>query len=236
MVDCGSVGNLTGDEPAKTTATAASKGGKKARMSKRDKPLNVSGVGNGSQKCEIDVIMPLALPTTDGKAIAVEYKAPVIPQSKVPMLLGLAALRRLNAIIDFGHLEIHLPGPGHEGRLHEQLLSALPPGSKSIECKIAPSGHLVIPCDRYSDIDRSGGVQQEHVTALPTSTASSGVFQDVEMNALEQEVLQNYIDDMTSGGSQRTLLQHIERFVTEENAAHRSVPAQENPAASSNAP
>jgi hypothetical protein len=42
MVDCGSVGNLTGDEPAKTTAKAASRGGRKVRMTTRDKPLNVS--------------------------------------------------------------------------------------------------------------------------------------------------------------------------------------------------
>jgi hypothetical protein len=112
MVDCGSVGNLAGEEPAKATAKAASRGGKQVRMTKRDKPLNVSGVGNGSQKCEVDVIMPLALPTTDGKAIAVEYKAPVIPDSIVPLLLGLAALRRLNAIIDFG---ITSPRPRSRG-------------------------------------------------------------------------------------------------------------------------
>ena len=51
IVDPGSVGNLCGDKWAKDIATAAVRAGEKPEHKKRARPLDVSGVGNGSQAC-----------------------------------------------------------------------------------------------------------------------------------------------------------------------------------------
>ena len=51
LIDPGSVGNLCGDQWARSVAVAAKKAGRELSYKRRATPLNVSGVGHGSQKC-----------------------------------------------------------------------------------------------------------------------------------------------------------------------------------------
>jgi hypothetical protein len=46
-------------------------------------------------------------------------------------------------------LKIHFLGPGNYN-----LNPSLPAGTESYQCELSPSGHIVLPCSRYSGIDR----------------------------------------------------------------------------------
>ena len=61
LIDPGSVGNLCGDRWAHKVAQAAKNAGREPSYERRSTPLNVSGVGHGSQKCVYDCTLPVAL-------------------------------------------------------------------------------------------------------------------------------------------------------------------------------
>ena len=98
IIDPGSVGNLCGDKWAREVATLAFQNGHKPRNEKRPRPLEVSGVGNGSQKCHYDCTLPVAFRTKSGnqKSVLGNLTSPAVANSELPGLLGLKALIRNN--------------------------------------------------------------------------------------------------------------------------------------------
>ena len=101
VVDPGSVGNLSGDSWCREVAAAAARHGKRPSYERRPRPLQVSGVGNGSQKCQYDCKLPVALRKKDGETISMGVMTtPTVSQSQLPGLLGLTALRKNRAILD----------------------------------------------------------------------------------------------------------------------------------------
>ena len=165
LLDIGSVGNLAGDAWVKDQATVAVDNKRKPEQYKRERPLSVSGVGNGSQSCEFNCRLPIAIPNQSGKFTKGTFDTPTVPKSMLPALLGLDSTRRCRGIIDTNTLVLHLCGPGDY-----DLMAALPAGTESIQCKIAPSGHMVIPCAEFAELDkrqRYGGLEVEHEVALP---------------------------------------------------------------------
>ena len=111
----------------------------------RPRPLKIGGVGRGEQVCYLDKRLPVALRTTNGtRVIHGEVLTPVVDSSSLPGLLGLNALRRNRAVLDFNTLQLHFCGPGNY-----DLQTGLPPGTESFQCEIAPSGHIVLPCCEY---------------------------------------------------------------------------------------
>jgi len=165
LLDIGSVGNLAGDEWVKHHATIAVNHNRKPEQYKRDRALNVSGVGNGSQSCEFNCKLPIAIPNRSGKFTKGSFDTPTVPKSMLPALLGLDSTRRCRGIIDTNTMVLHLCGPGDY-----DIASALPAGTESIQCEIAPSGHMVIPCSEFAELDkreRHGGLEIEHEVALP---------------------------------------------------------------------
>ena len=60
IIDPGSLGNLCGDKWAKAVAQAAARSGKNPTYEQRTKPLNVSGVGHGSQSAPFDCTLPIS--------------------------------------------------------------------------------------------------------------------------------------------------------------------------------
>ena len=72
--------------------------------------------------------------------------APAVANSDLPGLLGLTALRKNRAIIDFSTMMMYFTGPGEY-----DLSRALPPGTDCFQCELAPSGHMVVPCCEYGD-------------------------------------------------------------------------------------
>ena len=108
---------------------------------------------------------------TDGTHSKGTFQIPVVNNSSLPGLLGLQSMRDRNAILDMKTLQLHLCGPGDY-----DLLSALPPGTESFQCELAPSGHLVLPCSEYAGVDRdeAGSLDTAADLALLSSTANQG--------------------------------------------------------------
>ena len=147
IIDPGSVGNLCGDRWAKTVAQAAARSGRTPSYEKRSKPLNVSGVGHGSQAAPFDCKLPISLKHNDSHAVSSgTVTTPAVANSDLPGLLGLTALRKNKAIIDFSTLTMYFTGPGNY-----DLNKSLPPGTDCFQCELAPSGHMVIPCCEYDN-------------------------------------------------------------------------------------
>jgi len=84
---------------------------------------------------------------------------PSVSKSELPGLLGLAALRKNRAILDFSTLELYFCGPGEY-----ELGKAMPPGTDVFQLEVAPSGHLVLPCCNYSPGAATSSV--EHTLTL----------------------------------------------------------------------
>ena len=145
IIDPGSVGNLCGDKWAKEVAIFAHKNGCKPTHFKRDTPLDVCGVGKGSQQCLYDCHLPIALQTdTEQNALVGTLKTPAVSDSDLPGLLGLTALRRNRAVLDFTTLKLYFCGPADY-----DVANALPEGTDTFQLQTAPSGHIVLPCCEF---------------------------------------------------------------------------------------
>ena len=75
----------------------------------------------------------------------------------------------MRAVIDVATNRIYLTGSGEY-----DLSSIMPPGTQTIQCVDAPSGHMVIPCDLYEQLDEPRRVKQE-VRSLPVETEEIGI-------------------------------------------------------------
>ena len=128
-------------------AQAAARNGKKPTYEKRTKALNVSGVGHGSQSAPYDCTLPISLKQVDGLTVSSgTVTTPAVADSDLPGLLGLTALRKNKAIIDFSTMMMYFAGPDEY-----DLSKALPPGTDCFQGELAPSGHMVVPCCEYDD-------------------------------------------------------------------------------------
>ena len=67
-----------------------------------------------------------------------------VHNSKLPGLMGLNALIKNRALLDFRTQELYFLGPGDY-----DLTKAVPAGTDVFDLERAPSGHLVIPCCEY---------------------------------------------------------------------------------------
>ena len=125
----------------------AARNGHTPSYDRRARPLNVSGVGHGSQKAPFDCKLPVALqPVAGSRPVVGSVKIPAVTDSDLPGLLGLASLVKNRAILDFNTLTLYFLGPGDY-----KLEEALPPGTDAYQCERAPSRHLVLPCCEYKD-------------------------------------------------------------------------------------
>lgn len=105
----------------------------------------MSGVGHGAQQCHYDCSLPVALRPSDSNESSIgNIVIPAVHKSELPGLLGLTALRKNNAILDFATLELHFQGPGRQ-----PLRQHLPAGTETFPLELAPSGHMVLPCCEY---------------------------------------------------------------------------------------
>jgi len=93
------------------------------------------------------------------------YKAPCVPNSTLPALMGLESLEQSRAVIDCNTGKVYFLGPGDY-----KLADCLPPGTKCIQCEHAPSGHLMMPIDEFGPLDaeeKNGGLEIEKEVVLP---------------------------------------------------------------------
>ena len=164
------MGNLAGDKWAREVSAMAITNKRRPEQVRRDRPLTVSGVGTGTQKCTHNVKLPIAMCRTDGTHSSGSFQVPVVPNSELPGLLGLQSMRDRVAILDMNKLQLHFCGPGDY-----DLVRHLPPGTETFQCEIAPSGHLVIPCCEYEGVDREarGSLDTGPAIALAATTSDN---------------------------------------------------------------
>ena len=113
-------------------------------------------MGKGSQECRYNSHLPCAI-STDTGIIKGIFKTPCVPDSDLPALLGLQSLRECRAIIDTVNLKCYFLGPGDF-----DLSTAMPPGTKCIQCIPAASGHMMMPVDCFEQLDveeKNGGLE-----------------------------------------------------------------------------
>lgn len=125
------------------------------------KPMFVQGIGEGQQKCEWTVQIPIACRlSVGGKLVCLNYfQAPVVGGSgtNLPALLGLRSLTALSATLCMREgkeaLYVPLPGSNTEESSHCRKC----PLSK------APSGHLIMTIDHWNELNLAGqaGVKPE---------------------------------------------------------------------------
>ena len=151
IVDPGSVGNLCGDKWAKHVAMLAKKNGHSPSYNARPRPLEVCGVGNGSQSCHYDCTLPIAIQPENASDTNIgDLRVPAVSNSDLPGLLGLTALKKNRAVLDFTTLKLYFCGPNDY-----ELEKGLPEGTDVYQLETAPSGHIVLPCCEYQKASSS---------------------------------------------------------------------------------
>jgi len=184
LVDPGSVANLCGDKWAQECAKMALQHGLKPSQNKRTRPLSVMGVGNGNQTCTHDCTLPIAMSRENDTAVAGSFTTPVVANSELPGLLGLKTMRNNRAVLDMVNLQLHFCGPS-------DINLTMPPGTKSFQLEISPSGHLVLPCTDFKNMHNNppnplrdtavvlpvidGDINHDVNTSNETSTQSTGL-------------------------------------------------------------
>ena len=133
-----------GSDFAVAMARRAQACGFKATEEPLQNPLSICGVGNGSQQCTFDCALPVALKTTRGERRIGTMCTPTVTKSPLPGLLGLNALKKNRAILDFNTNKLCFLGPGDY-----DLGQAMPAGTDAMKCVNSPSGHLILPCCEY---------------------------------------------------------------------------------------
>ena len=122
-------------------------------------------------QCTHNCTLPIAVCTQDGGVAAGTYETPTIPNSSLPALLGLNACRESRMLIDTVTNRVYMMGPGNY-----DLEQMLPPGTRSFQCTLAPSGHLMLPCACFNQqraAQQSGGLRMEPTLSLPVQIGGS---------------------------------------------------------------
>merc|ERR1712240_189164 len=99
------------------------------------------------------------------KSVLGNLTSPAVANSELPGLLGLKALIRNRAVLDFTTLKLYFCGPADY-----DVAGSLPEGSDVFQLEIAPSGHIVLPCCEFGADSAS---DQNSLTLLARDTSSS---------------------------------------------------------------
>ena len=160
IIDPGAYTNLIGESTARAFAKIAMENGHQPQQW-RMKPMFVQGVGEGQQKCEWTVSIPIACKlSVDGTRCCLNaFEAPVVggSGSRLPAWLGLKSMSALSATLTMSPgrevLIVPLPGANPEDINNSRRC----PLSK------APSGHLIMTIDHWDELrkDSSVGVQPD---------------------------------------------------------------------------
>ena len=133
-------------------------------------PLNIQGVGDGTQQCTWETKLPIAVPEGAETAHIHSFQMPIVEGSgeDFPGLLGLKSTRGKQGVLETapGKEMLTFPGPG--GYKNEWM-----PGAQHFKLENAPSGRLLIPISDFDNVKKQpGGVAQPKTTFHTTGAAS----------------------------------------------------------------
>ena len=152
---------------AQSTLAYAYAAGFKSKEKKRKVPLRISGVGEGHQLCNHDGSLPVSIKDEDGELSLGAFEAPLAP-GNMPALMGRVSLERQRTILHCITHKVYFLGPGD---YQQRLEDALPPGTKTFQGEIAPSGHWMLPCSNFKSergYDDISGLILQPQLSLPT--------------------------------------------------------------------
>jgi hypothetical protein len=169
LVDLGSQINIVGENTIKEFTATADKFNLQTTYQRRQNRLLVNGVGSDAAYCDQKAEIPIAVKFQDMPATKESFLANVAKGcgADLPAILGAVSMQEKDSVLLLrpGKEMIVFPGPG--GYKIEWS-----PGSRHLEMVQAPSGHLVIPCDRFADL--TSPVQEDDVTFWTDHTYGSG--------------------------------------------------------------
>ena len=170
-------------------ALASIRNGYRPEQKQLENPVNIQGVGNGTNQIKFNMICPLAIPTCEreqpegfpSQIFPITGGIVEEPGDELPGLLGMDVLEGKRAILDIGNQQLIFPGPG-------KVEMSFPPGTVITPLAKAPSGHLCMLIDAYDQLEhKTGGIinrEEESFRLKPTSqraaassrSSSSGAY------------------------------------------------------------
>jgi hypothetical protein len=139
VVDTGAPNSLAGSKFIERCERLGKQFGQGTSHVKLEKSFSVGGVGKGSEEVITRSTVPIATEAGVGS-----FTSNVVNGSEIPGLLGLNPLKDHNALIDTKTGKVVLVG---EGGYKLQLS----PGSRVIQCQLAPTGHLMMPISEWQN-------------------------------------------------------------------------------------
>jgi hypothetical protein len=175
LVDVGAWTNLSGSNSSRRMAMEAVAAGHKVEQWKMATPLNIAGVGSGTQECKWETKIPICVEDAGGETATVHhFETPTVEGTgeDLPSLLGLHSISSKEGVLETGSGKERLSFPGPGGY---QIIWS--PGTQHFPLKSAPSGHLVIPLGDFAKVTKKeGGVPQQgtifHARAQTNSNQS----------------------------------------------------------------
>ena len=166
LIDPGSPENLCGDQWSKEMQAAAAAANRPpTQFQDMHRPLEVGGIGSGTQKAFQTGRHPIGLSNGD-EAV---YEAPILPNSGTPALLGQKSLKKMRGLLDCFNKKLYRIGPGG----YRMQLS---PGSVVYALEESHAGHLMLPCSRFSPHIDSQKTVEVFAAGDTTDPASSSVL------------------------------------------------------------
>ena len=142
LPDTGAHSSLTGDRFAHAQAALAQEHGHASSQNRLPEIRRVRGVGSGSKECEYSCTVPVGLVTTDGEHFVDSFTAPTVNDSEIPGLLGIDALKRMDALIRCKTGDMLFLGKGG-------VKLEVSPGTKHFQMVEAMSGHWLLPVHNF---------------------------------------------------------------------------------------
>lgn len=114
ILDPGAFTSLIGENLGREIVKHALNSGAKPAPNPMPDPLEIAGVGEGTQECKWSLNTPVACKHNDVQAHLHLLDAPVVQGSRadLPGLLGLDPLKANNAILDIGGKRLTYQGKG----------------------------------------------------------------------------------------------------------------------------
>ena len=164
--------------------------------------FNLTGVGSGAARCTQQAIIPIAIQFKDKPATLEHLKTNVATGSgaDLPSIMGKISATAKDSVVLLreGKEQLVFPGPGG-------YKITWSPGTKIMDLKSAPSGHLVFNCDKYADVTADRAPEMVFVTDYTnnletTMPAPASQNATQETQPVSDQISPFLVNDLDAGG------------------------------------